>query len=423
MLAFSAAVSVALIVSFVCSILESVLLSVGHARVEALAAGGKRSGFILRDFKRRIDVPIAAILIVNTMAHTVGAAVAGATYESVFDPSTLWIFTIVFTVAVLFFTEIVPKTLGVAHANTLATPVAYGIYALTVVLRPFVLLSERISRALRRGQQAPVTSIEEIRLLASLGRSEGIVGPRLAEIIVGATRLRELRAADVMVPRASVTLLSASSTREEIAATVRASGHSRFPFVPGEDHDEVTGIVLAKDLLHQLLERPQQSVDWSALVREPLVVPPGKPLNALLRSFQESRTHMALVIDEYGGFAGIVTMEDVLEEMLGEIEDEGDEPVQEIVPQPDGTLQVRGSAEIRKLIKRLKVAHGQNSEAVTVGGLIVDLLGRMAARGDTVEWNGYLLEVLSVSARRVELVRVRAAAHGEGEPTPPRSSQ
>jgi Mg2+/Co2+ transporter CorB len=126
MLTFVAAVTVALVVSFSCSIFESVLLSINHAQVEALSQRHGRAGRLMTTFKRNIDTPIAAILIVNTIAHTIGSAVAGASYASVFDGETLWIFTIVFTTAVLLFTEIIPKTLGVTYAGRLATTVAYG---------------------------------------------------------------------------------------------------------------------------------------------------------------------------------------------------------------------------------------------------------------------------------------------------------
>ena len=120
MVIFVVAVTVALVVSFLCSIFESVLLSLGHAHIEALEREGRSAGRILKKFKSDIDVPIAAILIANTVAHTIGASVAGASYGDVFDPDTLWIFTIVFTVAVLLFTEIIPKTLGATHARALA---------------------------------------------------------------------------------------------------------------------------------------------------------------------------------------------------------------------------------------------------------------------------------------------------------------
>ena len=150
---FIAAVSLALIVSFLCSIFESVLLSINYAQVESLVQQGKRTGQLLKGFKHRIDMPIAAILITNTIAHTIGTAVAGASYTDVFSASTLWLFSILFTFAVLLFTEIIPKTLGVSHARRLATPVAYGIHALAVALRPLVLLSGGVSRWLRGGNR------------------------------------------------------------------------------------------------------------------------------------------------------------------------------------------------------------------------------------------------------------------------------
>jgi len=406
MLAFVIAVTVALVVSFMCSVFESVLLSLNHAQIEAIAAQGKPAGRLLRAFKRRIDVPIAAILIVNTFAHTVGASVAGATYENVFDERTLWIFTIVFTVAVLLFTEIIPKTLGVAHAQRLATPVAYGIHALTVVLRPLVAVSERTSRAVRGNKNIPLTSLEEIRLLAALGRSEGIVGPRTADIIVGATRLRQLRAADVMLPRAAVVFISGERSRDDILKLIRKSGHSRFPFAPTDDFDAISGIVLTKDLLFHWLENASDRTDWKTLVREPLVVLPAKPLNTLLRTFQDTHRQMALVVDEFGGFEGIVTMEDILEELVGEIDDEDDAPSEDFLEQPDGTVHVRGTTELRRVCRHLKVSYPRQLNVVGVGGLIIEQLGRIPLRGDLAEWNGLRFEVLDATGRQATLIAI-----------------
>ncbi|MFQ6006276.1 MAG: CNNM domain-containing protein, partial [Woeseia sp.] len=281
---FITAVSLALIVSFLCSIFESVLLSINYAQVESLAQQGKRSGQLLKEFKHRIDLPIAAILITNTIAHTIGTAVAGASYQDAFSAETLWIFTIVFTTAVLLFTEIIPKTLGVTHARRLATPVAYGIHALAVALRPLVVLSGAISRSLRGAKDAPVTSVEEIRLLAALGRTEGVVGAQTAGIIVGASRLRKLSASNVMLPRKQVVYLSANSSRQQVLKLLKQSGHSRFPFSTTDQLDQVSGVVLAKEILLHLQGSSDETVEWSRLVHEPVVVPESAPLNVLLRT-------------------------------------------------------------------------------------------------------------------------------------------
>lgn len=404
MIVFFSAVATALVVSFMCSIFESVLLSLGHARVEALARDGRRSGALLRDFKRNIDVPIAAILIVNTVAHTIGAAVAGATYSDAFSAETLWVFTIVFTTAVLLFTEIVPKTLGVTHANALASPVAYGIHGLTLALKPLVALAERISKALRSSSAPPVTSVEELRLLAALGRSEGVVGVRTASIIMGATRLSQLRADDIMVPRQGVHFLSAERSLQENLAVARESGHSRLPLSSSSELDNLMGIVLIKELLFHLEDHRDEPVDWTALAREPLVVPASKPLNALLRTFDRSRMHLAVVVDDYGEIKGIVTLEDVLEEIVGEIDDELDTPDDLAWEQADGTLRVPAMAEVRRVCERLGIDWDPETEAATLGGLITDLLGRVPEAGDTVVWNGFALRVASATPKRAELI-------------------
>ena len=404
---FIAAVSLALIVSFLCSIFESVLLTINYAQVEALVQQGNRTGKLLKEFKHRIDMPIAAILITNTIAHTVGTAVAGATYEDAFSAETLWVFTIVFTIAVLLFTEIIPKTLGITHARRLATPVAYGIHTLAVALRPLVILSAGVSRWIRGGKNAPVTSVEEIRLLAALGRTEGVVGAQTAEIIDGASSLRKLNASDVMLPRKQVVYLSANLSRQQVLGIMKQSGHSRFPFSTTDQLDQVSGVVMAKELLLQLQESSHETIDWSRLIHEPIVVPESARLNALLRTFKEARRHMAIVVDEYGDVQGIVTFEDVLEEIVGDIFDESDRPTEFLWPQDDGSVHALGTIELRKLCQQLGIKLPPDTDVSRLGGLVADLLGRVPVEGDTVEWNNCRLEVLSASRWSAELVSIK----------------
>jgi CBS domain containing-hemolysin-like protein len=340
MLILIIAVGVVLVVSFLCSIFESVLLSLTRPQVEVLVQKDRRAGRLLARFKENMDVPIAAILILNTAAHTIGAAVAGASYVNVLGASTLWVFSIVFTIAVLLFTEIIPKTLGVAHARALAAPVAYGINLLTTLLRPLVWLSELFSRSIRSDIKAPVTSTDEIRL---------------PEIIVGATHLRHLHAHDVMLPREDVRFLSATMDRNEAAQLVQESGHSRFPFSPTLDLADVTGVVLAKDLLYWLLQNDDTQVDWDAVSKEALVVPDSAPVPQLLRTYQDTRRHLAVVVDEYGSVEGIATLEDVLEEIVGEIDDESDLPADDFHERPDGSLLIHAHVDLRKLSDKLGI--------------------------------------------------------------------
>ena len=408
MLTFVAAVAVVLVVSFLCSIFESVLLTITRPQVELLVRRGRRAGTLLAGFKENMDVPIAAILILNTAAHTVGAAVAGASYSNVFDPSTLWLFSLLFTLAVLLFTEIIPKTLGVSYAQSLAGPVAEGIRFLTIVFKPLVLISEKLSRSLRSADAIPVTSAEEIRLLAILGRSEGVVNANIASLIVGATHLRDLQARDVMLPREDVVFLSGSMERAAVLKLVRATRHSRFPFSPTNDLNNVTGVVLVKSLFDWLLQHPDEPIAWQALLKEPLVVPSSTALPRMLRTFQESHRHLAIIVNEYGSVEGIATMEDVIEEVVGDIQDESDLPSNDLQPQPDGTLQVRGHVDLRRISKRLGEPWEPTAEVSTIGGLVTEKLQRIPVKGDAIEWHDYRIEVLEADAKRAQIIAITA---------------
>jgi putative hemolysin len=412
MVVFVAAVTASLLFAFFCSISEAVVLTVSHAQIEAL--GKSTAGNILRRFKREIDLPIAAILTLNTAAATVGASVSGAYYEDVFhDPSKLWVFSAVFTLALLIFSEIVPKTLGVVSAGTLAAPVAFGVAGLVFILRPLLTITRAIARAIAPTHSRPITSLEEIRLLTALGRTEGAVGAIAADMIEGVAALRELRARDVMVPRARVVYLSGQRSVDENLDVVHRSGHSRFLYSATGDLDQIEGVILVKDLMFTLRENPD-NVDVAALATKALVVPASTTLERLLRMFQRERRHLAIVVDEYGGTEGIVTLEDVLEEIVGEIEDESDRVDPFMTRRADGSVICRGWAEARAVLGSFGV-EGDDVQAVTVGGLVAELVGRVPRVGDQIEWRNLKFLVTQASARRAERVEIRPLPKPEAQ--------
>ncbi len=416
LVAFLVAVIGALTISFLCSIFESVLLSVSRGHVERLAKSGTKAGQVLKKWKMTdIEVPIATILILNTIAHTVGATVAGSSYGAVFGEGSLWVFSALFTLAVLLLTEIIPKTLGVTFANRLASPVTQAVRAISFPLKPILIITTWLSRKLSGDHKKPVTSIEEIRLLAALGHREGDVAGRFAQLIEGVASLRELTVHDVMVPRVSITFLSGTKTLEENLELVRESGHSRFPFTPTGDLDDVDRVVLAKELLfldHDMLE--DEELDWDSLKQPLIVVPEGKSLDEALRLFQEQRKHLAMVVDEYGGTQGVVTLEDVLEEIVGEIVDETDRVEKLIIKRKDGSYLCRAHAETRKLFKLLDVEH--KVDFVTVGGLVADVLGHVPKVDDEAVWNDIRFKVVKASSRRAERVLVSMQRPSERPP-------
>lgn len=411
---FFFALSFTLLVSFVCSLAEATLLSVGQARVESLARAHGRAGGWLRAYKRNPDDAIAAILVLNTIAHTGGATVATEAYLTAFpDGSAAW-FAVWFVVAILLLTEILPKTLGVVHCNQLAMPVAYGIRFTVTLLRPVLLVTRLLSRLLMRKQQHHSPSLEEIRILTSLGHSAGAFGGTTANLIKNATRLREVRAREVMVPRSRVTFLSGALSNEANLALVQRSGHSRFPYSPTSELEAATGFVLAKELLFQLREQP--TPQWQAIQVPLLIVPELSTLNHVLRRFQSEKRHMALVVDEYGTTQGMITLEDVLEEIVGEIEDEYDTSETHLLERADGSLLCRGSAETRKVFARLGLDDVETSSQ-TLGGFVTELLQHLPTAGEHADFRGLRWLVTKANNRRVERVRIERLPEQTGGPT------
>ena len=178
------------------------------------------------------------------------------------------------------------------------------------------------------------------------------------------------------------------------------------PFV-GHHIDHVVGIVFAKEILAQLVEAPVDEVRWQNLVHEAIVVPETLALESLLRTFRQTRRHMALIVDEYGDFQGIVTLEDVIEEVVGDIFDETDLPYEDLWQRPDGRVRASATAELHRLCRKLGIDMPANAEVATVGGLLSELLGRIPEAGDSVEWRGHRLTVMSAGHRGAELVEVR----------------
>ncbi len=173
-------------------------------------------------------------------------------------------------------------------------------------------------------------------------------------------------------------------------------------------------MVFAKELLLALQDRPD-AIDWEQLVHEPLIIPESKPLNTLLQAFRAERRHMAIVVDEYGGTEGIVTLEDVLEELVGEIVDESDRPIEYLWPQKDGAVHALSTVELLKLTSHLGIPWTPDADVHTLGGLLSSRLERIPRKGDVITWNGYRVEVLSATETRAEVVRL------EKLPSPDRS--
>ncbi|MDJ0786475.1 MAG: hemolysin family protein [Myxococcota bacterium] len=315
-------VTLAIAVSFLCSVLEAVLLSITPAYVGALSREDPDAGARLQALKDDVDRPLAAILTLNTVAHTIGAAGAGAQAAAVFGSAWVGLFSAVLTLAVLIFSEIIPKSLGAAYWRPLAPAAGRVLQAMIVLLGPLVWLCRFVTRLVTPEREDASMSRDELAAMAEIGAEQGVVEGQEAEILKSLLRFNDLLAEDVMTPR--TVLVDFPET-----ATVNDVIEARVPFsrlpVWEKDRDHVTGFVLKDDVLERgaagALDTPLRE-----LQRDILAVDRRLPLPRLFDRLLARREHLALVIDGYGGTAGVVTMEDVIETLLGlEIVDEADE--------------------------------------------------------------------------------------------------
>jgi CBS domain containing-hemolysin-like protein len=324
MLLLTVYVLIALGFSFLCSVAEAVILSVTHPYISVLEQEGNRSAPILRKMKSNINDPLAAILTLNTTAHTIGAAGAGAQAAVVFGNAAVGVASGVLTFMILVFSEIIPKTLGANYWRQLAPSTAYTLKFLIWILYPFVLMSAQLTRLLSRGHTHGHFRREEFTAMAEAGIEEGKLDPHESLILSNLFLLRDTRVVDVMTPRTVVFSLEESLLVKDYFDKHHGSRFSRIP-IYGKDRDHVTGFVLRSDLL---LSHARGNSDNSLEVyrRDLHVLPQTSSLQVAFEAFIEKRSHIMLVVDEYGSMSGILTLEDILETVLGiEIIDEGDQ--------------------------------------------------------------------------------------------------
>lgn len=316
-------VALALGVSFLCSIMEAVLLSVTPGYVAAKQCKDARTADKLDQFKQNIDRPLAAILSLNTIAHTVGAAGAGAQAAEVFGDVWLGVASGVLTLLILVVSEIIPKTLGATHWRSLTAPVVSLLVPLTVAMWPFVKLSEYITRGLAGDGSPSQLDREEITALADLGHEEGVLESHESSVLKNLMKVEALCARDVMTPRTVIFSLDENQT---VGAVMQRHPELRFSRIPvyAEHVENVTGYILKDSLLlHAAHDRHE--VPLGQLRQEILTVGERTSLIELLEKLLNSRKHIAMIIDEYGGLSGLVTVEDIVETVLGmEIQDESD---------------------------------------------------------------------------------------------------
>lgn len=323
MIALFAYLFLALFVSFVCSIMESVLLSTSQSFLIVKYTQGNNWAKSFINLKIKIDKPLSAILSLNTVAHTVGAAGVGAQAVKVFGEVYFGLVSAILTVLILVITEIIPKTIGANYWKSLTKLSFYTIKIMIVITYPLVIISAIITKVFSNKNKSNTTSREEIAALASIGAKEGLFSNQENKIIQNLLKLKNLKVTEIMTPRVVVAIADENLLLKDFLKNKNYLKFSRIPIYSGNE-ENITGYVVRQKVFEDLAE-DKHNLQLKDIKRDIVVVPDTMVLFALWEKLLENKEHIALIVDEYGGFDGIVTLEDIIETLLGlEIVDEKD---------------------------------------------------------------------------------------------------
>jgi CBS domain containing-hemolysin-like protein len=317
----------ALVISHICSVLESVLLSTPLSFINNLEQQNVPGAARLKKMKSEIDRPISSILVINTIANTVGASLVGSEAALLFSSTGVGIVSAVFTFCVLLFSEIIPKTIGSTYWRQLALPASKVIRAYIFITYPLVLLIERVTRFISNGSSTVSMSREEVAAVVTTGAEEGVLEKEENKMIQNLLKLDQFTAHEIMTPSSVVTMAERQQTIREFYQSDDFGTFSRIPLYDADNDEYVTGYVLKQEILERMA-RDEFNTKLAELERPILTFSEDESVSNIWERLLEKKEHISVVIDEYGSMRGLVTMEDCIETMLGtEIVDEKDEVV------------------------------------------------------------------------------------------------
>ncbi|MEE2668985.1 MAG: hemolysin family protein [Gemmatimonadota bacterium] len=403
---------ISLSISFLCSVLEAVLLSVTHSYVQVLKEQGSKAGRYLERMKEKIDEPIAAILTLNTIAHTAGAALGGSIAARVFGQTWIGVFTGVLTLVILLFSEIVPKTIGATFWKYLGVPSAHVLRWMVLLMKPILIPLNFFSKVLR-GSRGSTVSRAELEVLAQIGYREGTIDEDEWQVVTNVIRLDEVTVGEVMTPRTDMIAVPREATVDEAIGIMLDEGHLRLP-VYSESLDKVEGLLLARDLWKAQRDGVREI---SGIVRPIQFLPATKLVEDLIPEMRTQRAKMVIVIDEFGGTAGLVTLEDLIEEIVGEIQDEheADEPVS-FEDLSDNRVRIWGGVAVREVNDRLGLELPEDPHD-RLSGYVFGALNRVGRVGDVLKFDGGHFQITEMRGRRVEYVVLIPATSDDGQDT------
>ncbi len=401
---------------------ETALTALGEARARQLVdEGGHRTLQLWLDHPSRV---LATLLVVNTLANTLSAALMTELIDGLGASNAVALATGIATLLLLAFGEVTPKTLARQYAPSYApivmplVTIAYWLsYPLVSVLGA---VPKRIERLFKKGSEAtsehgPALTSDEIEYMIDLGVRQGVLDREKSALLTSVLEFTDIVTREVMVPRLSVVALPIDATKEEVLKTILDSEHSRIPVYEGSV-DEIVGVLYVKTLLADLeMGRLNGPFEIRRYVKPPYFVPELMKISRLLREFQQRKLHLAIVVDEFGGTAGVIALEDVVEEIVGEIQDEQDVEEGRVKLLADGTVVADAAIPLRDLEEHLKVDFPDELDADSLGGFVTGLAGKVPPVGSVLVWEKIRFTVRAGDDRRVTRVEMRHLTPASGE--------
>jgi putative hemolysin len=402
---------------------ETAFIAVNPYSLEAQERKGSRRAALARKVKGRTNELLATILIGNTLVNAAAASIATSVFVSLLPEArrgrAVLYATAATTLLLLVFSEMNPKSFAAHNAVRVTTLYAYPIRAAMFMLAPLAKLFSAMTGWLvpssRPGQTGPYRALNEEEARIALHAGARGLSTLRRRIVSGALEIGSRPVREIMVPRPEIKAIAIDARAEDVLTTIRTAGYSRYP-VYRLRLDSVEGIVHAKDIVGYLIDKKEFAV--KDVMREPIFVPESASLEKVLREMQEKAVHMALVVDEFGNVDGLVTLEDIIEEIVGEIQDEHDDQAGAwYTPLEGGRFRVAGAAPVKDVNALLGLRIPEKKHYTTLAGFFLSLCGRLPREKESIEFGGYRLTVERMSKRRIAMIEIAPAPPGErGEP-------
>jgi len=387
---------------------ETALMALNKLKLKHQSKEGRRGAKVLENILRHPDSLIGTILLGNNLVNVASSALATSLAISLWGSEMGMLYaTLLMTLVLLIFAEVTPKTFSAYHSEGVSYMVARPLKLLMVLLRPFVLFVTFFSNGIIKAMgikrtRSDVLTEAELKTMILLGEEAGVLGSRKKEMLHGILDLREISVKDVMVPRMDMFAIDMELPVDEIKKKILSAPFSRIP-VFREDIEKIAGILIVNDFLKALASG--KKIQLEEIIVPPYFIPESKDIQEQLTDFQKKRVHMAIILDEFGGIEGLVTMEDLLEEIVGDIWDESDSRERWVVKHRDGSMTFDGKLTIRDLAKELGVDFPED-EFNTVAGLLLHGLGTIPSQGDSLKYLGFEFTAVKVEGLAIKKVRV-----------------